>query len=72
MARPATIVIDKHSGQIVQIRPGQLTHEELGLDRDRVEWIEAGNNIVLPGLVEYVPESFDGLMSISSEIFFGS
>lgn len=50
---PATIVIDKRSGQIVQVRPGQLTHEELGLDED-VEWIEAGNNIVLPGLVECV------------------
>lgn len=51
---PATIVIDKHSGRIVQVRPGQLTHEELGLDQNKVEWIEAGNNIVLPGLVECV------------------
>lgn len=51
---PATVVIDKHSGKIVQVRPGQLTQQELGLpDRD-VEWIEAGNNIVLPGLVECV------------------
>jgi allantoinase len=50
---PATVVIDKHSGKIVQVRSGQLTHEELGLDGN-IEWIEAGNNIVLPGLVECV------------------
>lgn len=50
---PATIIIDKHSGQIVQVRQGQLTHKELGLD-GHVEWIEAGNNTVLPGLVECV------------------
>lgn len=50
---PATVVIDKHSGKITQIRPGQLALEELGLEGN-VEWIEAGNNIVLPGLVECV------------------
>ena len=50
---PATVVIDKHSGKIIQIRSGQLTHEELRLEGN-IEWIEAGNNIVLPGLVECV------------------
>jgi hypothetical protein len=50
---PATVVIDKHTGKIVQIRPGQLTEEELRLEGN-IEWIEAGNNIVLPGLVECV------------------
>ena len=50
---PATVVIDKHSGKIIQIRPGQLAHEELRLEGN-IEWIEAGNNIVLPGLVECV------------------
>jgi allantoinase len=50
---PAAVVIDKHSGKIIQIRPGQLTQEELRLEGN-IEWIEAGNNIVLPGLVECV------------------
>ena len=52
---PATLVIDKCSGKIVQVRQGQLTHEEIRLAVDGdIEWIEAGNNIVLPGLVECV------------------
>jgi allantoinase len=50
---PATIVVDKHSGKIIQVRLGQLTREEIRLDGN-IEWIEAGNNIVLPGLVECV------------------
>ena len=50
---PATVIIDKHSGKITQIRPGQLAPEELRLEGD-IEWIEVGNNIVLPGLVECV------------------
>ena len=50
---PATIVIDRHSGKIIQVRPGRLTLQEIQLDGN-IEWIEAGNNIVLPGLVECV------------------
>ena len=60
---PATVVIDKCSGKIIQVRLGQLTHEEIQLDGN-IEWIEAGNNIVLPGLVECVQlqQSYDNLI----------
>jgi hypothetical protein len=60
---PATVVIDKCSGKIIQVRLGQLTHEEIQLDGN-TEWIEAGNNIVLPGLVECVQlqQSYDNLI----------
>ena len=51
---PASIVIDKRSGKILEVRCGQHTRQDLGLTGHSVEWIDAGNNIVLPGLVESV------------------
>ncbi|KAF8973255.1 allantoinase [Flammula alnicola] len=49
---PASIIIDKSSGKIVDVREGHHTREELGLGADIVEWIDAGKNVVLPGLVD--------------------
>lgn len=51
---PATIIVHKSSGKIVEVRHGQFTPEELGIATDGIEWIDAGKNIILPGLVEYV------------------
>jgi allantoinase len=51
---PASIVIDKGSGKISDVRRGRHTLQDLGLTGSSVEWIDAGNNIVLPGLVESV------------------
>ncbi|KAF9475535.1 allantoinase [Pholiota conissans] len=48
----ATIVVDKLSGKIVEVRKGQLTYEELGISSERVELIDAGMNTILPGLVD--------------------
>jgi len=48
----ASIVVDKASGKIIDIRQGQQTPEELGLSLHLVEWIEAGTSVVLPGLVD--------------------
>lgn len=51
---PASIIVDKSSGKILEVRQGQHTTQDLGLVECSVEWIDAGNNIVLPGLVEFV------------------
>jgi len=51
---PATIVVNKSSGKIIEVREGQYNREQLGLETKSVEWVEAGNSIVLPGLVECV------------------
>jgi len=51
---PATLVIDKVSGKIVDIKPGVHHRDSLGL-ADDVEYIDAGRLTVIPGLVEYVP-----------------
>ncbi|KAJ3516842.1 hypothetical protein NLJ89_g874 [Agrocybe chaxingu] len=49
---PATIVVHLSTGKIVDIREGQASCDELGLNRRAVEWIEAGDLVVLPGLVD--------------------
>jgi len=49
---PATIIVDRSTGKIVNVRPIQLTREQLILES--VEWIDAADNIVLPGLIEYM------------------
>lgn len=51
---PASIIVDKSSGKILEVRQGQHTTQDLGLTGCSVEWIDAGNNVVLPGLVESV------------------
>lgn len=49
---PASIVIDKASGKIIQVIQGRTTPDDFA--SETAEWIDAGNNIVLPGLVECV------------------
>ncbi|KAF8161108.1 allantoinase [Crassisporium funariophilum] len=48
---PATVIIDKVSGRIIEVRQGIQTHQDLKLDED-TEWIKAGSHVVLPGLVD--------------------
>jgi hypothetical protein len=50
---PATLVVDRSTGKIIDVRPTQLTREQLILES--VEWIDAADSIVLPGLIEYNP-----------------
>lgn len=52
---PATIIVDRSSGKIIDVRPIRLSRQQLILES--VEWIDAGDNIVLPGLVEYAVSS---------------
>lgn len=55
---PATIIIDKSSGKILQIHNRQITNsQELDLHHSSIEWIDAGDDVVLPGLVEYENKS---------------
>lgn len=48
----ASIVINKASGKIVQVLQRQHTSEDLALGAHSVEWLDAGKNVVLPGLIE--------------------
>jgi len=50
---PATLVIDKVSGKIVDIKPGVHHRDSLGL-AGAVEYVDAGHLTVIPGLVEQV------------------
>lgn len=53
--QPATLIIDISTGKIVTVRHGHITrHDFPRLGGDHVHWIDAGDKIVLPGLVEYV------------------
>jgi allantoinase len=52
---PATIVVDRSTGKIIDVRRSRVPREQLMFDS--VEWIDAGDNIVLPGLIEYVIRS---------------
>jgi allantoinase len=54
--QPATVIIDTLSGKIKNIRQG---HASRDLDltphvplNSEITWVDAGNKIVLPGLVE--------------------
>jgi allantoinase len=48
---PATVIVNKSTGKIIDVRRNQIPREHLSFES--VEYIEAGDNIVLPGLVEY-------------------
>ncbi|KAF8906519.1 hypothetical protein CPB84DRAFT_1769980 [Gymnopilus junonius] len=48
----ASVLIDQSSGSIVDIQRCLKTPEQLGLSLDQVEWVQAGKNVVLPGLVD--------------------
>jgi len=55
---PATIVVNEATGKITHIFPRRLTLNELDRQDFELEkgsdiaWIEAGKNLILPGLVE--------------------
>ncbi|TFK44719.1 hypothetical protein BDQ12DRAFT_593525 [Crucibulum laeve] len=49
--QPATIIIDNSTGKIIDIRQGQLGKSDLYLNGD-ITWIDAGDKVVLPGLVD--------------------
>lgn len=48
----ATIIVDKVSGKIIEVRETLLSRDGGDFIGQSVEWINAGDNIVLPGLVE--------------------
>lgn len=54
--QPATITINTETGKITEIFPFYQTRDvhEPGIDEDGITWVDAGDRIVLPGLVEYV------------------
>lgn len=49
--RPATIVVDVKTGKITDVRSG-TGHRAAFPDVSDADWIDAGDNLVLPGLVE--------------------
>ena len=54
---PATIVIDKNSGKIIQIERKHLSKSQFQSTHASstiTSWIDAGEQIVIPGLVECV------------------
>ena len=48
----ASLLIDRQSGKIIDVQRGLKTPDQFGVNQTLVEWIQAGNNVVLPGLVE--------------------
>jgi hypothetical protein len=54
---PATIEVEYASGKIIHVRPGKTGETEY-YDRDKVEVLDLGDLVVLPGLVEYVAMIF--------------
>ncbi len=54
--QPATIFIDADSGKIIEVHPGQLLSGD-SLPPTNARLIDAGENVLLPGLVEYVKVS---------------
>ena len=51
--KPATIVVDNNTGKIVEVKESRATREEYPDVTDE-HWIDAGDKMILPGLVEYV------------------
>lgn len=51
---PATIVIDQSTGKIIDIRREHLDQNQITFETSAVEWVDAGNHTILPGLVECV------------------
>lgn len=54
--QPATITIDSKTGKITEIISGYLPRDahDSNVGQDGIIWIDAGDKIVLPGLVECV------------------
>ncbi|KAF9268889.1 allantoinase [Marasmius fiardii PR-910] len=48
---PAAIVVNRNSGKIEQVRLGDFSIDDLSFPPN-AHWIDAGNNVVLPGLVD--------------------
>ena len=48
------MIIDKASCKIIEVMHRQARQEDYALDEGTVEWIDSGDNVVLPGLVECV------------------
>ncbi|PPR07399.1 hypothetical protein CVT26_013715 [Gymnopilus dilepis] len=48
----ASLLIDRQSGKIIDVQRGLKTPDQFGVNQTLVEWIQAGNNVVLPGLVD--------------------
>lgn len=46
--QPATIIMDVATGKITDIQPGRRASEEFRA----TDWIDAGDKLILPGLVE--------------------
>jgi len=58
--QPATVVIDISTGKITDVRLGKHSRSDLTLylpSNSEITWVDAGNKIILPGLVEYVLSS---------------
>lgn len=57
--QPATITISTETGKITEILPSYQTRDILhnSTDEDDITWIDAGDKVVLPGLVECVVPS---------------
>ena len=51
--QPATMVIDKSSGTIIEIY-NDYRHQEIGFLKEKTgkEWLDLGDKVILPGLVE--------------------
>ncbi|KAF8235995.1 allantoinase [Tricholoma matsutake] len=47
--QPATIIIDMETGKITEILP---TYQSRQFQEDGITWIDAGNKVVLPGLID--------------------
>ncbi|KJA19902.1 hypothetical protein HYPSUDRAFT_167623 [Hypholoma sublateritium FD-334 SS-4] len=50
--KPASIIIDKVSGKIIEVVDHQANPGDFALDDGAVEWVNSGDNVVLPGLVD--------------------
>ena len=48
---PASIHVDLTTGKIIAINEGRYERSDLNPDRED-HWIDAGENIIIPGLVE--------------------
>jgi hypothetical protein len=63
---PATIIANQSTGKITHLVHERLTIDELDAhvvgwrndSHSEVKWIDAGDNFILPGLVEYASERF--------------
>lgn len=57
MPQPATIIINTITGKIAEILPSYQARDTNVQVEDGIIWIDAGDRVVLPGLVEYVVPS---------------